>query len=51
MFLCQAHGRIGGVCKDGFDAGCEELRKRILKIEPLIHVMVFFVLVDFLTFD
>jgi hypothetical protein len=32
------HGRLGGVCRDGFDAGCELLRERVKKVEPLIHV-------------
>ncbi len=32
------HGRLGGICRDGFDAGCEVLRERVKKIEPLIHV-------------
>lgn len=33
-----AHGRLGGICRDGFDAGCEELLKRIRAVKPLVHV-------------
>jgi Icc-related predicted phosphoesterase len=35
-----AHGKVGGNCVDGFDAGCELLTKRILEFNPLIHVRV-----------
>ena len=32
------HGRLGGICSNGFDAGCEELRTRIEQVKPLIHI-------------
>eukprot|EP01117_Protostelium_nocturnum_P008202 TRINITY_DN2925_c0_g1_i1.p1 TRINITY_DN2925_c0_g1~~TRINITY_DN2925_c0_g1_i1.p1 ORF type:complete len:310 (-),score=79.25 TRINITY_DN2925_c0_g1_i1:28-957(-) len=32
------HGNRGGICRDGFDAGCEELLKSIKKIKPIVHI-------------
>jgi len=28
----------GGICQDGFDAGCEDLLRRIFTVKPLVHV-------------
>ena len=33
-----AHGALGGHCANGFDAGCEELRKILEQKKPLVHV-------------
>lgn len=33
------HGYLGGLCRDGFDAGCEELTEALKRIRPLAHVV------------
>ena len=31
-------GGVGGICRDGFDAGCEVLTERIKEVKPLVHI-------------
>ena len=43
------HGKLGGICKGGFDSGCKELRKKIRQLKPLVqlHGTAFKSLTDF----